>query len=83
VLGPHDRTSETHAVVGIHHTLACEIADLLTQGASSFGIFIGRVLPKAKFRQRFDRLPRYLLVLRKFWLPTDAAIREIIGSRLA
>src|ERR1700682_2046412 len=68
--------SEAHAVVRIHRALARQIADLLAQGAGSCGIFVGRFLPKGKFRLRFDRLPRDLLGVGEFWLAAQARNRR-------
>jgi hypothetical protein len=64
--------SEAHAVARIHCALSREIADLVAQCASSFGIAARLFLAEGEFRLRLDWLPRDLFVLREFWLAASS-----------
>jgi len=55
---------------------------LLAQRTSAYGIIIGIVLPEGELRLCLRLLRNDLLVLRKFRLPADTAIRGIIDLRL-
>jgi hypothetical protein len=72
-----------HAIAGIHCDLSRETAGLLAQHTSAYGIIIGIVLPEGELRLCLRVLRHDLLMLRKFWFATDAAIRGIVDLRLA
>jgi hypothetical protein len=78
-----DQFLEVDAVAWIHHRLTSQTTSLLTKYASAHGVITWVFLPEHEFRRWLCLLWDDLLVLRKFRLPPDTAIRGVVDMRFA